>query len=470
MTLRIATSCVIAGLAAVMAPGALAEGASEAAEALIEKAQREATQAHYSTCDLSLFLAGDTILTVPWSHDNDPEFLRLIGEIRAADVAAINLETLIHEYRGYPQAHSGGTYMASPPEIAGELKWAGIDLVGHANNHTFDYGSIGVLENLEHISAAGLLLAGSGPDLQYARAPRYFHHENGTVALVSMASTFVSYGRASMSRPDMHGRPGLNPLPLRSGTFVTIPPFVAKSLKKLARMLGFRGERFSRPEFKISGLQFHVRDGFGISTGHYPVSKDRSANLASIKDAARSADVVVASLHYHGRGDWLRQFAPAAIDQGADVFLVHGEHKVLGIEIYRNQPIFYGLGDFAFQSELVARLPTEFYDRYGLGHDATPQQAFAARSKDGTSWYTSRRETYEGLAASLCFTGGSISEARLLPVDLQFDAAASVRGRPYLADSQLGASIVKEVRAASEQFGTRIEFSESEGFARLGLD
>ena len=160
--------------------------------------------------ELSIFMAGDAIITQPWSHIDDPSFLRLVNEIRKADVALVNLEMLIHEFKGYAQADSGGTYMAATPNISEELVWAGFDMVAHANNHTFDYGSTGVLETLENVEKAGLVLAGSGKDLQHASAPGYFYSPKGTVAVISSASTFVKYGRASRSRPDFHGRPGLN--------------------------------------------------------------------------------------------------------------------------------------------------------------------------------------------------------------------------------------------------------------------
>src|SRR5574342_978127 len=99
----------------------------------------------------SLFLAGDSMIVEPWSGVEAPAFLRLVEEIRSADAAITNLETVIHEFKGYPQANSGGIHMASPPLIASELVWAGFDMVSHANNHAFDYGSIGVLETLDHV-------------------------------------------------------------------------------------------------------------------------------------------------------------------------------------------------------------------------------------------------------------------------------------------------------------------------------
>ncbi|MGH6894188.1 MAG: CapA family protein, partial [Dongiaceae bacterium] len=111
---------------------------------------------------LSLFLAGDAMITRPWSRVADQAFLDLVARMRAADVAIVNLETVIHEFQDYAQAQSGGAWMASPPAIAAELKWAGIDMLAHANNHAFDYGAGGILETLRHAAAAGLVLSGSG--------------------------------------------------------------------------------------------------------------------------------------------------------------------------------------------------------------------------------------------------------------------------------------------------------------------
>ena len=316
-----------------------AQGSSDISEARIEAYRQWVEKTHLAQCDLSLFLAGDTNLTVPWSNDDDPDFLRLIGEIRAADAAIVNLETVIHEFRGYAQADSGGRYAASPPEIAGELRWAGIDLVSHANNHTFDYGSIGVLETHENVQEANILLAGSGPDLDDARAPRYLSHPNGTVALVAMSSTFPHYGKASLSRFDMRGRPGLNPLTLTEDTVITITPMVAEALEEVAKFLGYAGERFTYREFDIGGLQFQVRNGFDLTTGLRPVAKDRIANLAAISEAAGKSDVLVVSLHYHGGEDyrdWLKRFAREAIELGTDVFFVHGLIKFLGLRFTGN--------------------------------------------------------------------------------------------------------------------------------------
>ena len=108
--------------------------------------------------------------------------------------------------------------MASPPLIAAELKWAGFDMLAHANNHAFDYGASGVLETIQHVEGEGLIIAGSGRDLNKRARRDILTLTGSTVALFATASDFVSYGRASYSRADVPGRPGINPLATCSST------------------------------------------------------------------------------------------------------------------------------------------------------------------------------------------------------------------------------------------------------------
>jgi poly-gamma-glutamate synthesis protein (capsule biosynthesis protein) len=367
--------------------------------------------------DLSLFVAGDAIITQPWSQVEEPDFLRLVDEIREADVAVVNLEMLIHEFKGYPQALVLGTHMAARPIIAKELAWAGFDMVGHANNHTYDYGDIGVLENLEHVRQAGLVLAGSGEDLQRARAPAYFRSPKGTVALVAAASTFSPQDRATPSRHDVHGKPGVNPL-----------------------AISWKTRRITRR----------------TTTTVDP--KDLEEILGAIREAEANADIVVFSLHAHRQKSWLVQFAHQAVDAGVDVFIGHGPHEVKGVEIYRCKPIFYGLGDFVFQDEQIEKLPAEFYERYGLGDAATPEDAQNARSAFGTRGFPSRREVWEGIAATVEFKDGALDRVRLIPVDLGFGKPLPIRGRPKLASTELAKKIVGDVIGNSRRYGTDIDY------------
>lgn len=416
----------------------------------------------------SIFLAGDAMVVRPWSHVDDPAFVRLIEEIRAADVSIVNLETVIHEYRGYAQRDSGGIHLGSPPAIASELKWAGFNMLAHANNHTFDYGSSAVLETLQHVTDAGLVLAGAGPDLNAARSPRYAPCKNSIVGLVAMASTFVPYGAASCARPDLHGRPGLNPLTVTDKErAIIVPSSVAEFIRAFGRVAGRNPKKLRGRSFRI-GVRFHVGRSFGVERGCQLTEIDREANLAAIAEAARRADIVVASIHAHHQGRWLREFARDAIRCGANIVFVHGPHEVRGVELCDDKPIFYSMGDFAFEVESVAKLPAEVYERAGLGDDAMPSDIFAMTRKPGSRLF-SEPKTFEGFAAKVSIVGNRVTGIRLLPIDLQFDAPDERRGRPQLAAPPMGKRIVEQVAALSRPFGTRIHYDEYENCGRIEI-
>jgi poly-gamma-glutamate synthesis protein (capsule biosynthesis protein) len=336
--------------------------------------------------------------------------------------------------------------MASPPQIASELKWAGFDMLAHANNHAFDYGASGVLETIQHVESEGLVLAGSGADLQQARSPKYLHCRGSTVALIAMASDFVKYGKASHSRSDMAGRPGINPL--ATGPRQTkIRPF--KALKRLANLAPrwFGGVVARFPAVEVA-----------LEWDRHPDPADLNPNLEAISDAASKADIVVASIHAHRQGPWLEKVARQAIDRGSHVVLIHGPHEVRGVELYRGRPIFYALGDFVFETQYITRLPAEAYQRAGLPHDASPE---ALKDAD-VSELQKNREAFEALVAVLDFAHGGLSRLRLLPIDLNFNSKDSSRGRPQLASSDVAKRIVERAASRSARFGTKIRYDPDE--------
>ena len=402
--------------------------------------------------EISLFLAGDSLITRPWSHVRDESFLKLVDVIRGADVSLTNLETVIHEFKCYAQAHCGGTYMASPPEIASELKWAGFDMVAHANNHSFDYGSTGVLETIGHVEGAGLGLAGSGADLQNARAPRYFRCSGGVVALMAMAADFIPYGKASHSRPDLPGRPGINPLTVTGGT-----PAILVTEKM---------RRYLQPLAKL-GLRFRASDHFGIRTGFQVDAADFKSNLNAISQAALKADLVVASVHAHRQDLWLTKFAHQAIEHGASVVFIHGPHKIRAVELFHGRPIFYSMGDFVFEVEYITRFPAEAYEARGLAPDQLLDEGTKAKF---ASRLLQKRHAFEGFAASIGFAGGKATRIRLIPVDLQFDAKDENRGRPQFASPELGCKIISNVASRSKPLGTRIVYDPKSQCGEVAMD
>jgi poly-gamma-glutamate synthesis protein (capsule biosynthesis protein) len=397
-------------------------------------------------------------MTLPWSGVDDPTFCDLIAEMRGADVTIVNLEAVIHSHRGYAQAHSGGTWTASPPAIAHELAWAGVDMVAHANNHTFDYGSEGVVETLEHVTAAGLKLAGSGKDMQAARAPATVTAKGKWIALLAMAASFVPYGKASRSRPDHRGRPGLNPLALTRGTTITVTPGLADVMRRFDLLLRRDQERYQRTHFRRFGVNWEIGAELGMVRGQRPVLADRTGNLAAIAEASAVADVVVVSIHAHEQSQWLRDFARDAVAAGAGVVLVHGPHEVRGIAFVADCPVFYGLGDFVYQAAQVAALPSDAYEAAGLDEGATP--ADLVRVATPVAALVAKRETFEGCAALLRYDNAKRPVITLLPLDLQYGGDATVLGRPRLAGRELGEKIIADIAKHSRKCGTAVIYCE----------
>lgn len=409
-----------------------------------------------SDAPFDIFLAGDAMLVAPWSGAADDATLRLFDAMRSADVTILNLETVIHSFEGYAQADSGGTWMRSPPEIASELSWAGVDMVAHANNHAFDYGSEGILQTVRHAEAAGLVISGSGPDLQRARAPGFVKRSRRTVAHLSMASDFVPYGRASMSLQALPGRPGINPLAIERRPSLTVPRWCARLAEATDRLLGRNTDRYAMPHFLKNGMEITVGSGFRYRPGPRVNLADERGNIDAIAGARRQADIVVVSIHAHRQGRWLRSFAARAIDAGADVVVVHGPHEIRGIEVIGGRPVFLCLGGFAYQPDKVDLVPPEAYERVGIDYsasatvvrDAWPPVARLAR----------RRATYEGLAARVRFSGRGPEAVELLPIDLRYDDPGPDRGSPRWADVVMGRRLIGGVAELSRRFGTTIHY------------
>jgi poly-gamma-glutamate synthesis protein (capsule biosynthesis protein) len=409
---------------------------------------------------------GDALVTMRFSMFQEPGFLDMVRLIRESDAAFANLEMLFHEFEGPGAAESGGTWVGADPAVAEDLKWAGFDLMGLANNHTGDYGAYGLRRTIEVLDRLGLVHAGVGMTLGEARRAAYFETPNGRVALVSCASTFVSHSRAGHARPDVPGRPGLSAL--RHQRTYRIDDARFKDLGRVAASLGLPNPS-PGPDggFTLFGTRFKVAGASGVEW--LANENDVREILQAVREARRQADFVAVAIHSHEPGNaspepapFVPSFARAAIDAGADVFLGSGPHRLRGIEIYKGRPIFYSLGDFFFQNDAVQRLPADFFEQYGLPWDATVADAFDARDASPRA-FAHTRANFESVVAISHYEGSRLAEVRLHPVTLGYDEPRSRRGRPRLAALEEGRRIIEELAELSRGFGTRVEYRDGIG-------
>jgi poly-gamma-glutamate capsule biosynthesis protein CapA/YwtB (metallophosphatase superfamily) len=426
----------------------------------------------------TMALTGDSIITRRLSVFQEPAFLKMIDLIRGADAAFTNLEMLFHDYETYAMNESGGTYMRAEPALAKELAWAGFDLVSRANNHTGDYAPDAMRLTSKYVTEAGIIEAGTGETLAEAREPRFLETSKARVALISCASTFPDHSRAGRSRGNIRGRPGLNPLRFTT-TYVTTAEGLAGLQTALAgaglggRGGGGRAGGTGAPQaLNVFGTRVVVGDSPGVRTT--PNQEDLQEIAAAVKSATRLADYTIVTIHAH-EGDrtrlvpaqFLVTFARAMIDAGADVFVGHGPHVLRGIEIYKGKPILYSLGDFIFQNETLLRLPSENYEAYDLPETAGVGDFNDRRYRGDTTGFPADPLIWEAVVAMPRFKGRELVELALHPISLGFKLPASQRGRPMLAESQLGNKIIDDLTRLSASFGTKIENRNGVGYVVL---
>lgn len=204
--------------------------------------------------------------------------------LRQADLRFCNFECT---------AARGGRAIPKPysfrvdPKLAGALLAAGgFDVASLANNHTYDYGRSALGETIAALDEAGIAAPGAGTGRTGALTPRQVTRNGLSVA-------FVAY---TCWTPEGY-----------------LPADAAPALATL----------------------------------------DEGTLAAELKAAKAGADLLVVSLHWGKEYARIpttgqRRIARLAIDAGADLVLGHHPHVAQPVEIYRDRPILYSLGNCLF--------------------------------------------------------------------------------------------------------------------------
>lgn len=432
--------------------------------------------------NFSIALAGDTMLTRRLMPFEENRFLKLREILQSADAAFANLEGTVHTWDEGTPGITRGTFMTTEPHLLDDLRWLGINMVSCANNHAFDYGEEGVLANLRHLDVARVVHAGTGKNLTAARAPAYLDTPNGRVALVAATATFRPWNQAGEQRPDLRGRPGINPLGYETTYHVDAAAFA--QLQRMSRELGFeKSHERNRKHFysdkeipdeqaaemNFLGNRYVLGDSFAIRT--QANQRDLEDNLRWIGEARRQADWLVVSAHCHEYGgkslltagrradleesaEFYIDFAHRAIDAGADVFVGHGSHFPMGIEIYQGKPIFYSVGNFVFQNETVGFFPADAYERFDLDLRATPSDFLDARTGGGKKGHVADSVYWENMFAVCDFAAGKLKKIKIYPIDQGFGRPRPQRGRPLLAEGEVADRVLDRVARLSKRYGT----------------
>jgi len=420
-------------------------------------------------------ITGDSFITQKLPR-NEEQLTAIRNYLTAFDVRFTNFEVTVHQFEQAPSAMSGGTWAAARPFVLKDLDWLGLNMMACANNHSLDWLHGGLLSTIDYLEKDNWVYAGIGRNLAEAAQPKYLETKNGRVALISVTSSFEQWHRAGEQRPDVPGRPGVNPLGHKKVHRISRENM--KVLRKIeddtevnsTRNLNLKEGFWKEIDgtYIFGGLQFEE----GVpGTTTYMDQADAARMAKSIHEASRQADIVFVSLHAHEMkgdqknkpADFLREFSQFCIDEGAHAVIGHGPHILRGIEIYKKRPIFYSLGDFIFQNDTVERQPTEFYNLYELDHSHTPADGFDARSQKGTRGLAADPKVFESVIASFEIHNGNISKIDLLPISLGFAKGRAGKGRPELAEEEHSIRILQDLKDLSSEFGTEMKIENGKG-------
>ena len=410
---------------------------------------------------------GDSFITrrIPAQDD---QFCELSSIIKSADVRFTNLEVTIHNQEGIPGAVSGGTWAMGHPTVLNDIKDYGFNLIAWANNHTLDYSYTGLEATEKYLNKHEFVHAGAGMNLASASEPRYLETQGGRVALIASTSSFHETWVAGEQRPDMIGRPGVNLQTLKEiASNVGINASHNLSIKE-----GFSQER-NDGLFEFGQYLFQESDKEGQVTSQ--LEKDMIRILKSINESKRQAKYILVSIHAHEMkgenkeqpADFIEVFARRCIDEGADAVIGHGPHVLRGIEIYKNKPIFYSLGNFIFQNETVTHLPADFYEKYQLSHSDFVADALDKRTRNNTIGFGINKKIWESVLPVWKMEDKNLKEILLYPIELGFGQERYERGWPVLSEN---INILEQLSKLSEPYGTVIEIEGNVGKIKLDVN
>jgi poly-gamma-glutamate synthesis protein (capsule biosynthesis protein) len=239
--------------------------------------------------DITLAFAGDvhfTERTAALLADPTSAFGPIASVLKGADVAMVNLETAVTD-GGTPEPKQ--YHFRAPSSAYDAVKAAGVDVVSIGNNHTLDYGQVGLADTLDNARKVGVPAVGAGRDAAEAYAPW----------VTTVRGTRIAYVAVSQ----VH-------------------------------------------ELEWSWAARDDRAGIAMAV-------NTARSVAAVRAARQMADVVVVYVHWGQEGNScptaeMKKFAASMAEAGADAVLGTHAHLLLGDGWLGNTYVGYGLGNFVW--------------------------------------------------------------------------------------------------------------------------
>lgn len=408
---------------------------------------------------LSLALVGD--ISLPRLGAGLPSAAEALGGPH--DAVFGNLEMLLAEPQTSsfsPSAHNDGTWLFGELSVAYELRSLGVSAVSLANNHALDFGGDALLSTTEELRRAGVRPAGAGRNLSVARLPVWLSTPRGTVALIAATLSGDPASRALDAEGMFASRPGVQLI--RSIHHVRLPAQDWRNLASAITGVSIDAHKLNS-SVQLGGVSFEYDPSLEPGTHERTITLDPvdvSSLLSSVRHAAQGAGLVVVSVHAHAPSNLSehpdssqRVLASQLVNEGADVVVMHGPHRLRGVEMVEGKPVLYSLGSFAYASQLLTAQPREYYDRAHVTPDqiTLPELASALAHSNFDA-----REYSQTAVATINVKENRRASLHLLPVTTSSGPNCEA-GMPALAIGSDRDEIVAQLERLSAYFGTRFE-------------
>lgn len=254
---------------------------------------------------VTIGFAGDILLDDNYAagnafrrHGNSAEGVvgeSLLERMTGADIMMVNNE-FPYSYGGTPCEGKTFTFRARP-ETAAALNTMGVDIVGLANNHAYDYGQQALLDTFSALDAVGVEYVGAGHNIDEASHTVYYVTESGF---------------------------------------------------KIAIICATQIERLPNPDTK---------EATATSAGVFRCLDD-SLLLDRVREAREKNAYVIVYIHWGTEStseiDYLQRDQSKEIaDAGANLIIGNHPHVLQKIDYVNGVPVVYSLGNYIFNSKTL---------------------------------------------------------------------------------------------------------------------
>lgn len=243
----------------------------------------------------------------------------VLAELRRADLRFADLEMCLYQDRERIVDKPGWTQ--SDVHMVDGLVAAGFDVLSCANNVTI--GAAAIAASLESLDRYGIAHTGAGQNLAAASQPVIIERQGLRFGFLATTAVYFPHGHAAgPNSPGVHA---------------------------------FACHTAYQPHPRVYELP-----GAPAITRSWPDPEAMQRLEAAILDLRSRVDVLVMYFHWGVSGqeelaEYQRTVGHRVIEAGADIVLGSHAHVPQAVEVYRDRPIFYGLGNFAFDWQNMAR-------------------------------------------------------------------------------------------------------------------